>query len=132
MDNEFDFIKEASHGVERKPSDRVWSSVERKLYRDKAKKKLNIYKFLSIAAVLVGILASLFVVQIYTQQDNPQLFTYQENDDIRPVIIESLEDSNDPIYDVALTNQLYASYQKQKTFFDFESDVSDIKSNRID
>jgi hypothetical protein len=129
MDNEFDFIKEASQGANRRPHDRVWSDVERKLYREKARKKLNVYKYLSIAAVFTGLIASVFVVHLYTQKNDPNLFAFQENSSIRPIIIETLEDNNDPFYNVAFTNELNASYRR--TFLNFEGKTNDIKSKLI-
>jgi hypothetical protein len=129
MDNEFDFIKEASQGANRRPHDRVWTGIERKLYREKARKKLNIYKYLSIAAVFTGLIASVFVVHLYTQKNDPNLFAFQENSNIRPIIIEALEDNNAPFYNVAFTNELNASYRR--TYLNFEGKTHDIKSKLI-
>lgn len=112
MENEFDYVKDLAKDYRQEPSDRVWSSIENGLSHDKITKKLSIYKYLSIAAVGVGVIAAILLVQLYAKQHNPDLFAYSETTDLRPIVIETLGDSEqEGLYAYAMKTDLTKAYK---------------------
>lgn len=89
------------------PEESTWFKLDAKLEKQRNTRKINIYKNISIAAVMVAILGitSLFVIQM---KENNTFNSYQVSD---LTIIE--KQSNEVnIYEIAKLIELKTAYQK--------------------
>lgn len=113
MMNEFDHIKNWANDFKTSPSDRVWDGVTNKLANHKIEHKINRFKWLAIAAVLLSVLASVLVFQYSLEKTAAPTFAYVQHEDIRPKVIEELSEEEDGLYSLTEVAHMKSSYRVQ-------------------
>ena len=104
-------IREIASEHKMSPSPDVWKKLNYKLKAKRAKRRLQVYRNISIAAILVALLSVTIVFTLYLGKHDPAVFS--SNEQYRPVILEDLVDtSNEPMYDVKYIDQLNSAYAK--------------------
>ena len=106
-----DRIKDVASNHRITPDPDVWKKLNYKLKAKRAKRRLLVYRNISIAAILVAVLSVTVVFTLYLGKHDPKVFS--SNEQYRPVMLEELVDNvDDPIYDVKYIDQLNTAYAK--------------------
>lgn len=104
-------IKEVASGHTMTPHPDVWKKLNTKLRSKRVKRRMFVYRNISIAAILISVLSVTVVFTLYLGKHDPKVFS--SNEQYRPVILEELEDiSDEPLYDVKYIDQLNDAYAK--------------------
>ena len=101
-ENDFLKIKEMAKDHKISPSPQVWDRLDGKLKSKRIKRRLRIYRNVSVAAVFLSVISVTFVMEMYITQYNPSMFSSNEN--FEPILIEELE--QDEKYDFYSTKNI--------------------------
>ncbi len=108
-DKDLDSIKEIAQSHTIEPSDAAWNRLEQKLKYKSSKKRLNTYRNISIAAILISVLSITAVFRMNTNNHDPEIFA--SNEEYRPIVFEELQsDTEDSFFNSAHISNLNEAY----------------------
>jgi len=107
----FSNLRKAASEHRISPRPEAWDKVKSKLSNNNAKRSIVRYRNLTVAAVSVSVLCLTVLFSTYLTNRNPMIFT--SNAEFKPLVIEELNDTSDPIYDVKYVHAINDVYNKK-------------------